>query len=72
MIDNQFFEFSQGKLQMWIDIFDTRKNIPSPIDVSPLPATPYELRVIIWNTLEIPLQEKNIFGSSMSDIYVKW
>lgn len=57
---------------MWIDIFDTKRSIPGPIDITPLPAVPYELRLIIWNTMNIKLEEKNIFGKSMSDIYVKW
>lgn len=31
----------------------------------------FELRVIIWNTTEVPLDEENVFGEKMSDIYVK-
>jgi len=31
----------------------------------------YELRVIIWNTTEVVLEETSITGESMSDIYVK-
>ena len=30
-----------------------------------------ELRVIIWNTTEVVLEEESITGEKMSDIYVK-
>ena len=32
----------------------------------------YELRVIVWNTNDVYLQESNLAGENMSDIYVKW
>ena len=31
----------------------------------------YELRIIIWNTDSIPMDEVNIMGEQSSDIYVK-
>jgi len=31
----------------------------------------YELRVIIWNTKDVILDEESITGEKMSDIYVK-
>ena len=34
--------------------------------------TRYELRVIVWNTKDVYLQESNLAGEDMSDIYVKW
>lgn len=61
----------QGKLMLWIELFDPRKSIPEPVDITPIPPRPYELRVIIWNVHDVILDEKNIFGKSMSDIYVK-
>lgn len=61
----------QGKLQMWLEIYDSNKAIPEAIDITPQPARSYELRVTIWNTKDVILNEKNIFGNSMSDIYVK-
>lgn len=61
----------QGKLLMWVEIFDPKKTIPEPIDITPVPARPYELRVIVWNAKDVILDEKNIFGTQMSDIYVK-
>lgn len=56
---------------MWIEIYDPNE-IPPPIDLTPSPPRQYELRVIIWQTSNIILQDKNIFGKRMSDIYVKW
>ncbi|XP_031348413.1 otoferlin-like [Photinus pyralis] len=63
----------QGKLQLWIDIFpfmDTQ--YPTAVNIAPRKPTSYELRVIIWNTEEVVLQEDDFFiGERMSDIYVK-
>ena len=61
----------QGKLQMWVEIFNPKKTIPEPIDITPTPARPFELRVIIWNSKDVILDDTNIFGQRMSDIYVK-
>lgn len=35
------------------------------------PFSSYELRVIIWNTSDVILEETSITGEKMSDIYVK-
>lgn len=48
----------QGKLLMWVEIFDARKTIPEPIDITPVPPRPYELRVIIWNAKDVILDGK--------------
>lgn len=61
----------QGKLLMWVEVFDPMKTVPEPIDIMPLPPRPYELRVVIWNAKDVLLDDKNIFGTQMSDIYVK-
>ncbi|KAL7052520.1 hypothetical protein ACKWTF_004888 [Chironomus riparius] len=61
----------QGKLLMWLEIFDPKRSIPEPVDITPIPPRRYELRVIIWNTKDVILDENNIFGKNMSDIYVK-
>lgn len=61
----------QGKLLMWVEIFDPKKSIPEPVDITPIPPRRYELRVIIWNTKDVILDENNIFGKNMSDIYLK-
>lgn len=63
----------QGKLQLWIDIFPIT-DLPPPKSVVIVPRKPvkYELRVIIWNTVEVTLTEDMFFtGEKKSDIYIK-
>ena len=61
----------KGKIQLWIELYDANLNIPPPIDIMPLAPQLYELRVIIYNVTNVVLNEKNIFGTAMSDIYLK-
>ncbi|CAH8649333.1 unnamed protein product [Heterobilharzia americana] len=63
----------QGRLQMWIDMFEREVAVPpSAIDISPRAPTAYELRVIVWNTAEVKLTDTSLFSSERSsDIYVK-
>eukprot|EP00055_Hartaetosiga_balthica_P009303 m.36689 g.36689 ORF g.36689 m.36689 type:complete len:2178 (-) comp6693_c0_seq1:45-6578(-) len=64
---------SQGQVQMWIDIFPLGDNltIPEPISISPREPKEYELRVIVYNTYDVPLNDTGLGGQKMSDIYVK-
>jgi len=61
----------QGKLHMWIDLFPYNDSIPAPIAINPREPQKYILRCIIYNTEDVILDETNILGESMSDIYVR-
>ncbi|XP_047438117.1 fer-1-like protein 4 [Mugil cephalus] len=62
----------QGYLHMWVDMFPTDIPAPPPVDIKPRLPEQYELRVIIWNTDDVFLDDVNPFtGEPSSDIYVK-
>uniref|UniRef100_G1RH00 Fer-1 like family member 4 (pseudo n=1 Tax=Nomascus leucogenys TaxID=61853 RepID=G1RH00_NOMLE len=62
----------QGSLHMWIDIFPQDVPPPPPVDIKPRQPISYELRVVIWNTEDVVLDDVNPFtGEMSSDIYVK-
>lgn len=58
---------------MWVHMFPKDVNkIPDPIDISPRKPEPYSLRIVVWNTSEVKLDETSVAtGEQMSDIYVK-
>ncbi|KAK2905697.1 hypothetical protein Q8A73_009640 [Channa argus] len=63
----------QGQVQMWVDMFPM--DLPHPgtaVDISPRKPKGYELRIIIWNTEDVILEDTNFLtGQQSSDIYVK-
>uniref|UniRef100_A0A670XRT4 C2 domain-containing protein n=1 Tax=Pseudonaja textilis TaxID=8673 RepID=A0A670XRT4_PSETE len=62
----------QGSLHMWIDMFPNDVPAPPPVNIKPRLPISYELRVIIWNTDDVILDDVNpITGEISSDIYVK-
>uniref|UniRef100_A0A8C5M958 Otoferlin n=1 Tax=Leptobrachium leishanense TaxID=445787 RepID=A0A8C5M958_9ANUR len=63
----------QGRIEMWVDMFPMDMPAPGPaIDISPRKPKSFELRVIIWNTDEVILEDDAFMtGEKMSDIYVK-
>ncbi|XP_072218042.1 otoferlin isoform X8 [Leuresthes tenuis] len=63
----------QGRIEMWVDMFHMDMPAPGPaIDISPRKPKSFELRVIIWNTDDVILEDDAFMtGEKMSDIYVR-
>ncbi|XP_026848839.1 otoferlin [Drosophila persimilis] len=60
----------QGKLQLWIELFEANKFMPFPVDITPVPPAGYEVRVVVKNLRGIQAGDRNVFGKLMSDLYV--
>ncbi|CAF1313663.1 unnamed protein product [Adineta steineri] len=73
LFNDEFPETEQGKLEMWLDFFPmSRPPSSAPIDITPPVPTPYQLRLTIWNTNDVELNDENfVTGEKTSDIYVK-
>ena len=54
-------------------MFPTELGAPpgEPTDITPRVPKQYEMRVVIWNTKEVILQDTSFTGEEMVDIYVK-
>ncbi|XP_061731426.1 fer-1-like protein 4 isoform X1 [Nerophis ophidion] len=62
----------QGYLHMWVDMFPTDVPAPPTVDIKPRLPLQHELRVIVWNTDDVVLDDINPFtGVPSSDIYLK-
>ncbi|XP_046692784.1 otoferlin isoform X2 [Silurus meridionalis] len=63
----------QGQIEMWVDLFPMDAPAPGPaLDITPRKPKKYELRVIIWNTDEVILEDDDYFtGEKSSDIFVR-
>ncbi|XP_060692588.1 fer-1-like protein 4 [Hemiscyllium ocellatum] len=63
---------SKGQVHMWVDMFPVDLPAPPPVNIKPRQPISYELRVIIWNTDDVALDDVNpLTGDRSSDIYVK-
>ena len=74
-------ELEKGKIHMWIDMFAFKEatvntpnmyQIPEPIDISLRKPKKFQLRIIIFDTTEVILDDTNwLTGEKSSDIYVR-
>ena len=58
----------QGQVYMWMEIFEVGKNpTPEPWKIMPEPLNEYEIRLVVWETEDMPMMD----AEGTSDIYVK-
>ena len=59
---------------MWVDMFPKlpKTKIPPGVNIAPRGTEKYTLRVVIWNTSNVILDDHSLVtGGDTSDIYVK-
>ena len=65
----------QGTIEMWVDMFKLPSNLsfrPKLIDITPRKPIKFQLRIIIFRTEEVILDDVNpVTGERTSDIYIK-
>lgn len=73
MTNPDYPQTEQGKLEMWLDFFPvSRPPLTAAIDITPPKPFSYQLRLTIWNTSNVELNDENVVtGEKTSDIYVK-
>ena len=73
LFDPTYPDIEQGKVEMWLDFFPmSRPPSSAPVDITPPKPVSYQLRVTIWNTSDVELNDENLLtGEKTSDIYVK-
>jgi hypothetical protein len=56
----------QGKIEMWVEIVTPEEAMATPmVSLKPPIPDPWQLRVVIWHVLDVPLE-----GSSSIDLFV--
>ncbi|GAB6020839.1 hypothetical protein CHUAL_003493 [Chamberlinius hualienensis] len=62
----------QGQLEMWLDIIPIIDNlVTNAVDIVPRKPKSYELRCVIYNVYDVILDDRNLIGDRMTDVYVK-
>lgn len=60
------FKSPQGNVLMWMEIFDRANNTAQEVDIKLPPKTDLEMRLVIWQTREIPMMDIE----ETSDVYI--
>jgi len=59
----------QGILEWWIELMSAKDaKLRKPIDIRPFPKKPFEIRIIVWGTKDVPFMDK---AEKCNDLYVK-
>jgi hypothetical protein len=61
------FEQPQGEVTLWVDIFEASdNNVYKKVDITPSPESTFELRMIVWETEDIPFMD----DEETTDLYM--